>query len=1574
MKKLFLLLMIFLSISVYGACSTAYQKAFINEFNTKDNFVELYAIGTAPSGTYSIKVCNSEECVSQTYSVNGSSSWYIKDFSNIANNNNFDLTLYGPDGNVADYIYVGNPPTVYNTDYQQCPSIDTSSLTHKITRSNFGQREFYRSTDGSENWIETTHNNNITKNTSNAGLSGPQTLYVDDDKVQCPNATYTTIASAVSAATVGSTILVCAGNYPQNVTVDKNTLTITSLSGTNNDVIVNLSSSSNMFKINNASGVTLKNMTIQQTSSSSSRALYGVNADSLTLDNLIINYQNGSNTAIKLENGSITPVFKNLKVTSEKTAISLDGSNGFLITDSNISAGSSDTVTFPINWSTFLGSFFDGWGSGNYYGIQTTNINTESTIARVNVISSDTAITHNGAKLWLKDIAAASANDHAIYVTNNTLSLTTEQWGKNILLAKNLAIKADNAGAFTVKNTEASSSSDTVMNFNNTNGNYIFTDNNITGDNSSGYGVRIVGGGSSSLILRNIIKNVTNGKGLRLENNSDFTTKIGQNCFLNNEGHNARVSSNGDSQFNGNFWGKIDGTQVTPDYTDTAARTSCGLIPSLSPIADYRLDECSWKGMSGEVKDSSGNNLNGTANNLATTGIGKLNNAGDFNASLKQNVSILPNNTFKITSAITFTAWIKRDSIDNRLQNIYTHGQWNNALRIQDDNKALFSLQLGGTSQNLYSTQTISDTNWHHITGTYDGSTMKIYIDGVEKGSLSISGIIGTNNAFYTIGNEQITTSYDFNGSIDEVKIFDKALSQAQVTGIYTNELVGNNYDGTSRTASCCCLPTGGNLIANPSFEMLCGTSIVQTFGNEAGGTVNMRNNVCGWTMNGNGMETWEDTTLKPASNGTIFVEIDGYTTTVDQLSQILNTVSGTHYVISFDYRGRNGDSDRIIAKWNGIATGTFTGITTGWQTAQIEVVGTGSDTLAFEEPSADNNSFGSWIDNIQVAVGTLQTTTQYAFDAWDSFRSLSDRNISTKIVNKPFTLTITALNEANTAFQDFNGTVCAKIINNADQNISGWNKLLFNDQNSSTTTFTINRAIGGSDSARVALMWKKDAPIATACNTLTDTNSSVASDRFAVRPASFGLFTTNAVAGTDFYVDFIGYNYNGSASADYNETSGGTFDVSTAEHNAACPLGTFTIPLTPFSFQDGIKSIMTRYSDVGIIDINITDLTKPCTSRFAKIDCDDLNVSDGTNYTANLIPIGLEEGTITITPHHFDVNATLSNFNKGTFTYLSNDLNMSAHLDLNITAKAADGNITKNYNSGCYAKNTNYTINYTAPAITPLTNLTKLNFYETNTSTSANVLTTANSFALTNLPKTIFGSDTNGTATLSVKINFDRNETNLVNPFDLNITSAIATDENSVTGSDTTNIGTAKFVYGRIHAYDIQTDQNTSVPNPVEIEVYSNDSANPFISDKPQNVLKWYRNTEHNTTVAGNVIHGGFNAGENNNSIIPSSTITNGIQNINVTSSTTQTIHLKINPWLWYSQSGKAYDHSNGTKCTQHPCFQYQYIKSLTGTDTLTPTTTLPSKGVNSGTFTGSDFGITAPAKTIKKGIKVFR
>lgn len=96
-----------------------------------------------------------------------------------------------------------------------------------------------------------------------------------------------------------------------------------------------------------------------------------------------------------------------------------------------------------------------------------------------------------------------------------------------------------------------------------------------------------------------------------------------------------------------------------------------------------------------------------------------------------------------------------------------------------------FALGIGGNYQSL----SVSNSgwvagSWNHIAATYDGSTMRVYVNGVQKGSRSQSGSISTNATPVDIGayeNLGKNSSYLFGGSVDEVAIYSSALSATRL-------------------------------------------------------------------------------------------------------------------------------------------------------------------------------------------------------------------------------------------------------------------------------------------------------------------------------------------------------------------------------------------------------------------------------------------------------------------------------------------------------------------------------------------------------------------------------------------------------------------------------------------------------------------------------------------------------------------------------------------------------------------------------------------------------------------------
>ncbi|WP_274475838.1 LamG-like jellyroll fold domain-containing protein [Mangrovimonas aestuarii] len=106
---------------------------------------------------------------------------------------------------------------------------------------------------------------------------------------------------------------------------------------------------------------------------------------------------------------------------------------------------------------------------------------------------------------------------------------------------------------------------------------------------------------------------------------------------------------------------------------------------------------------------------------------------------------------------------------------------WSNAIR----------LEIAGSG--LSGTIAVNDGNWHHVAVTFDpsGNTMSLYVDGV----LDTAGIMSSVNSGITTNvriGKRIDNASPFQGSIDEVRIWDVARTQAEIQADMNNELCDN--------------------------------------------------------------------------------------------------------------------------------------------------------------------------------------------------------------------------------------------------------------------------------------------------------------------------------------------------------------------------------------------------------------------------------------------------------------------------------------------------------------------------------------------------------------------------------------------------------------------------------------------------------------------------------------------------------------------------------------------------------------------------------------------------------------
>jgi hypothetical protein len=199
------------------------------------------------------------------------------------------------------------------------------------------------------------------------------------------------------------------------------------------------------------------------------------------------------------------------------------------------------------------------------------------------------------------------------------------------------------------------------------------------------------------------------------------------------------------------------------------------------PLGYWPIDE----GTGTSVADKSGNGNTGTVTGSSSPRwvSGKFGSAIDFPPNATGWTTITPANesNFDITTSITVEAWIKSNGFEDAWEAIVTKGD--SAWRISRYNTTNFIgfSTTGLTNVDLSGTVNVNDGAWHHVVGVYDGANKYIYIDGELDISTAATGSISTNNHAVNIGENAEVGSRNFNGIIDDVKVYNYARSSQKI-------------------------------------------------------------------------------------------------------------------------------------------------------------------------------------------------------------------------------------------------------------------------------------------------------------------------------------------------------------------------------------------------------------------------------------------------------------------------------------------------------------------------------------------------------------------------------------------------------------------------------------------------------------------------------------------------------------------------------------------------------------------------------------------------------------------------
>jgi hypothetical protein len=137
------------------------------------------------------------------------------------------------------------------------------------------------------------------------------------------------------------------------------------------------------------------------------------------------------------------------------------------------------------------------------------------------------------------------------------------------------------------------------------------------------------------------------------------------------------------------------------------------------------------------------------------------------------------------TNALTLECWIKTDLAgqgNNWFINHVFSGGTSSGYRMGIlDGHPCFEVPLTDWSHHLKASQPLPTGKWVHLAGTFDGQVMKIYVEGEEQGSMERPGTINPNPFHLCLGNYDVDHEAHFTGLLDEVKLYDRALTLEEI-------------------------------------------------------------------------------------------------------------------------------------------------------------------------------------------------------------------------------------------------------------------------------------------------------------------------------------------------------------------------------------------------------------------------------------------------------------------------------------------------------------------------------------------------------------------------------------------------------------------------------------------------------------------------------------------------------------------------------------------------------------------------------------------------------------------------
>ena len=259
-----------------------------------------------------------------------------------------------------------------------------------------------------------------------------------------------------------------------------------------------------------------------------------------------------------------------------------------------------------------------------------------------------------------------------------------------------------------------------------------------------------------------------------------------------------RVYGNNATQSFIMYWGKGDATDQSSG--PNVFQTGNGFV------GVWHLDENpigNPTGTAGAIKDATANGNHATSTGTMTAGdqVNAMINKGHDMDGSNDGDSVPHNASLNITTALTISAWFKVNAFTNQYARILAKSHtsdanpWNSyALNFDAASHIRGELASNGTPGTQYSVSgntVINTTDFYYGVFTFDGTTLKLYVNGIQETNTSLrTGTITPNTVPITFGKSNYSSNY-FDGILDELCLSGVARDANWIKLCYENQKAG---------------------------------------------------------------------------------------------------------------------------------------------------------------------------------------------------------------------------------------------------------------------------------------------------------------------------------------------------------------------------------------------------------------------------------------------------------------------------------------------------------------------------------------------------------------------------------------------------------------------------------------------------------------------------------------------------------------------------------------------------------------------------------------------------------------